>query len=163
MSSVTHKDIYKEVQAYLLGLFSCPPQTVIQGYQNNNPLPDEAVVMTILFENELDMAVSHYDPAADKTAVQQSVEVTMQVDCYGENSHAMARQIASMWQSLPTTEVLQNCQPLYCGDPKDLTFVNETGQYELRFMVGLELQYNTKYENAVQSAIDMSNIKTEGL
>ena len=147
MSSVTHKDIYKEVQAYLLGLFSCPPQTVIQGYQNNSPLPDEAVVMTILFENELDMAVSHYNPAADKTAVQQSVEVTMQVDCYGPQAAARARKLSTLWKNHYTTAALTRCQPLYSNSPKRMPIINEKSAYEDRWLVELALQYNPYFEH----------------
>ena len=157
MSSVTHKDIYKEVQAYLLGLFSCPPQTVIQGYQNNSPLPDEAVVMTILFENELDMAVSHYDPAADKTAVQQSVEVTMQVDCYGPQAAARARKLSTLWKNHYTTATLKSCQPLYSNNPKRLPIINEKSAYEDRWLVELALQYNPYFEHG-QTFLGMPQI-----
>lgn len=147
MASVTQQDIYKEVRAYLLGLFSCPPQTVIQGYQNNNPLPNEAVVMTILFENELDMAVSHYDLAADKTAVQQSVEVTMQVDCYGPQAATRARKLATLWKNHYTTAALKSCQPLYSNSPKRLPIINEQSVYEDRWLVELTLQYNPYFEH----------------
>ena len=153
--------LYTDVRAWLLSMF--PNAPIVRGYQNLEPIPENGIIMTFLMEKRLDQLSRTYEDDNTNLIVFDSIQGTMQVDCYGENSHAMARQISSMWQTPITTEILQNCQPLYCGDPKDLTFVNETGQYELRFMVGLELQYNTKYENAVQSAIDMSNIKTEGL
>ena len=87
----------------------------------------------------------------------------MQIDCYGKNAHAMSRQVSTMWQSLLTTDAMQNCQPLYCADPKDLTFVNETGQYELRFMTALELQYNTGYEQSIQTSNQVPNVDIIGI
>ena len=162
MPSVTHKDIYKEVQAYLLGLFSCSPQTVIQGYQNNNPLPDEAVVMTILFENELDIAVSRYDSDADKTAVQQSVEVTMQVDCYGPQAAARARKLSTLWKNHYTTAALKSCQPLYSNSPKRLPIINEKSVYEDRWLVELVLQYNPYFEHD-QTFLEMPNTTLNNL
>ena len=137
--------IYTDVRAWLLTLFPTTP--IVKGYQNLVPLPQGGILMTFLMEKRLDQPSTTYD---DTTAtVFDSIQGTMQLDCYGPNSHAMARQISTMWQSVLTTDVMQNCQPLYCGDPKDLSFVNETGQYELRFMTALELQYNTGYEQSI--------------
>lgn len=38
--------------------------------------------MTILFEHALDVSSNYYDLDNEKTAVQQSIEVTMQIDFY---------------------------------------------------------------------------------
>lgn len=150
--------IYTDVRTWLLSLF--PDTPVVRGYQNGVPVPENGIVMTLMPEKRLDQLSQETDDGT--MIIFDSIQATMQIDCYGTNSHALCREISSMWQSLPTTEVMQNCQPLYCSDPKDLTFVNEAGQYELRFMTMLELQYNTKYEKSVDSAIDVSNVDIEG-
>ena len=162
MATVTHQEIYEEVRDYLLGLFSCPPKTVIKGYQNNSPLPNEAVVMTILFETELDMAVSRYDPAADKTAVQQSVEVTMQIDCYGPQAGTRARKLATLWKNHYTTAALTRCQPLYSNSPKRMPIINEKSAYEDRWLVELALQYNPYFEHD-QTFLEMPNTTLNNL
>lgn len=154
MATVTHKQIYTEVRAYLLGLFLCPPESVIQGYQNDAPLPDQAIVMSILFEQALDVSVHYYEPADNQTFVQQSVEITMQIDFYGADSGDKARKLCNLWKSHYSTARLISCQPLYCKDPVQMTFINEQSRYEQRWMVELILQYNPEFSHE-QTYLDM--------
>jgi hypothetical protein len=154
MATVTHNQIYREVRAYLLGLFSCPPSSVIQGYQNDAPLPNNAIVMTILFEHSLDVAANYYEPVEDKAVVQQSVEITMQIDFYGEESGDRARKLCNLWKNHYTTARLSSCQPLCAKDPMQMTFINEQSRYEQRWMVELTLQYNPEFEHE-QTYLDM--------
>lgn len=151
--------IYADVRKWLLTLF--PTTTIVKGYQNLVPIPKEAIIMTFLMEKRLDQPSTTINNGT--ATVFNSVQGTMQIDCYGKNAHAMSRQVSTMWQSLLTTDAMQNCQPLYCGDPKDLTFVNETGQYELRFMTALELQYNTGYEQSIQTTNQVPNVDITGI
>ena len=151
--------IYADVRKWLLTLF--PTTTIVKGYQNLVPIPKDAIIMTFLMEKRLDQPSTTINNGT--ATVFNSVQGTMQIDCYGKNSHAMSRQVSTMWQSILTTDAMQNCQPLYCGDPKDLTFVNETGQYELRFMTALELQYNTGYEQSIQTSNQVPNVDIIGI
>lgn len=155
MATVTHEQIFREVRAYLLGLFSCPPSSVIQSYQNDAPLPNNAIVMTILFEHSLDVAANYYEP--DKAVVQQSVEITMQIDFYGEESGDRARKLCNLWKNHYTTARLVYCQPLYSKDPMQMTFINEQSRYEHRWMVEIALQYNPEFEYD-QTYLDMPTI-----
>lgn len=147
MATVTHDDIYKEVRAYLLGLFSCPPEIVIKGFQNGSPLPEDAIVMSILFEQTFDVASNYYDVNSDLATVQQSVQVSMQVDFYGTQAATRSRKLANLWKNQYTTEWLSKCQPLYCKDPQQIIFINEKAQYEPRWMLEIELQYNPEFEH----------------
>ena len=146
MATVNHADIYTEVRAYLLGLFSCPPETVIQGYQEEG-LPQNAVVMNILFEHGLDVSANYYDPFLEITTVQQSVEITMQLDFYGEEAGNRAREVSNLWKNHYTTAALTKCQPLYSKDPQRMPIVNEKSQYEDRWSVDVLLQYNPEFEH----------------
>lgn len=157
MATVTHNQIFREVRAYLLGLFSCPPSSVIQGYQNDAPLPNNAIVMTILFEHSLDVAANYYEPVEDKAYLQQSVEITMQIDFYGESSGDRARKLCNFWKSQHAAARLISCQPLYSKDPMQMEFINEQSRYEQRWMVELTLQYNPEFEYD-QIYLDMPTI-----
>ena len=147
MPTVIHDDIYKEVRSYLIGLFSCEPETVIKGYQNGAPLPENAVVMTILYERNLDVSVNYYDTLQGITTVQQSVEVTMQVDFYGDKGATRCRKLSSLWKNMYTTQVLKCCQPLYSKASHQLQYINEKDQYEQRWSVDILLQYNPEFEH----------------
>lgn len=88
----THDDIYREVRAYLLGLFSLEGERVIRDYSNNVPLPHSPfILMNIIYEQSLSTNVHSYDVENALASVMQSVEVQMQIDFYGETSGQMAR------------------------------------------------------------------------
>lgn len=151
--------IYTDMRKWLLILF--PNTPIVRAYANNAPIPNDAIIMTFMLETALDQPSTVY---ADNTAiVYDSIQGTMQVDCYGKNAHAMARQVSTMWHSVLTCDAIGNIEPLYARQPKDLTFVNEFGIYEPRFMTSLELQYNTNYEQSIQTTNTIPNVDVKGI
>lgn len=142
--------MFIEIRAMLLEFFTCP---IVQGYQNGVPLPIDGIVITFITETDLDQL--SYSDDEDTTAlssepfkiitVQTAVKTMMQVDCYGDLGQARARQIATMFKSPYACERLQSCKPLDYRPPKNLSFVNESAEYEPRWMVEIDMQYNPHY------------------
>ena len=135
-----------EIRAMLLEFFTCP---IVQGYQNGVPLPIDGIVITFITETDLDQLsyseVTNPDLISQTVTVQTAVKTMMQVDCYGELGQARARQIATMFKNPYACERLQSCQPLDYRPPKNLSFVNEASEYEARWMVEIDMQYNPHY------------------
>ena len=154
MPTVTHTDIYREIKAYLTGLFSCPSEIINQGYQNGVSLPENAVVMTILYERNIDVSTNYYDISTGTTTVQQSVEVTMQVDFYGNDAGVRCRKLSHLWKNMYATEELKKCQPLYAKESRQMTYINEKDQYEHRWSIDILLQYNPEFEHT-QEFLDL--------
>ena len=122
---------------------------IVRGYQNTQPLPIDGIVITFITETDLDQLsyseVTNPDLISQTVTVQTAVKTMMQVDCYGELGQARARQIATMFKSPYACERLQSCQPLDYRPPKNLSFVNESSEYEARWMVEIDMQYNPHY------------------
>lgn len=137
--SVTERDIFVELRKYLIELFDCPVQ---QGYQNNTPLPDNCIVMHMLFERDLDYPSEYWESAVEEITTQRSVVATFQLDFYGVEANNRSRVVANLWKSSYTTERLVKCQPLDSGQPRKDILVNESNQYENRMMLEITLQYN---------------------
>lgn len=137
-----HDEIYTEVRSYLIGLFSCP---VVKGYQNNSPLPENGIVMTIIHERDFDQASDYTDEDLLLTYVQNSTEVMMQLDFYGELAAGRARQVVNFWRNEYTTSRLKVCQPLHSKQPVQMQHVNEKNMYEQRWMLEIYLQYNPEF------------------
>ena len=75
--------IYTEVWQYLTDLFGCP---VIQGLQNNTPLPHDCIVMTLMpFIQDLDKP-SYFHDGDESGSVSASKQYMKQLDFYGENA-----------------------------------------------------------------------------
>ena len=122
---------------------------IVRGYQNGMPLPIDGIVITFITETDLDQLsyseVTNPDLINQTVTVQTAVKTMMQVDCYGDLGQARARQIATMFKNPYACERLQSCQPLDYRPPKNLSFVNEASEYEARWMVEIDMQYNPHY------------------
>ena len=122
---------------------------IVRGYQNGMPLPIDGIVITFITETDLDqlsyLEVTNPDLISQTVTVQTAVKTMMQVDCYGDLGQARARQIATMFKNPYACERLQSCQPLDYRPPKNLSFVNEASEYEARWMVEIDMQYNPHY------------------
>ena len=122
---------------------------IVRGYQNGMPLPIDGIVITFITETDLDQLsyskVTNPDLISQTVTVQAAVKTMMQVDCYGDLGQARARQIATMFKSPYACERLQSCKPLDYRPPKNLSFVNEAAEYEPRWMVEIDMQYNPHY------------------
>lgn len=144
---MNEQSIYIEIWNYLTELFNCP---VIQGLQNNSPLPENCIVMTLLpYTQDLDQ--SQYINENGESTIQTSKLYMMQLDFYGDMAFDRVTKCATMWRSQYTTNKLQAIQPLYANNPRNMPFVNEQDQYEKRFLLEIALQYNPYYTYAEQS------------
>ena len=155
--------LYTDIRQYLLSTFNLPitDTTVIRGYNNLNPIPKNAIIMTFMQGSHIDQ--HSVDFVDDKQIIFNSVRGSMQLDFYGDSSMDRAQEIATLWNTPYTTEILKDCVPLRNPRVSDLSLVNEAGMYELRFMVEAELQYNTKYEKQVNIVTDVSQIDLESI
>jgi hypothetical protein len=154
--NVTQQEIYKDVRAFLLGLFPGAEQQIIQAAQNNNPLPNNAIVMQVLFSTNLDIAVVTNLPPTE-AAIQNSVEVRMQIDLYGVNAEARSRVVANLWRTGYACDLLTACQPLYVQSHDRHIYVNDSNQYEDRWIIDLGLQYNPQV-TVVQDFTDRAGV-----
>lgn len=135
---------------------------IVRGYQNTQPLPIDGIVITFITETDLDQLsyseVTNPDLISQTVTVQTAVKTMMQVDCYGELGQARARQIATMFKNPYACERLQSCQPLDYRPPKNLSFVNEASEYEARWMVEIDMQYNPHYTYRQESTTVMPSV-----
>ena len=135
---------------------------IVRGYQNTQPLPIDGIVITFITETDLDQLsyseVTNPDLISQTITVQTAVKTMMQVDCYGDLGQARARQIATMFKNPYACERLQSCQPLDYRPPKNLSFVNEASEYEARWMVEIDMQYNPHYTYRQESTTVMPSV-----
>jgi hypothetical protein len=156
--NLDHQAIYKEVRAYLLGLFSCE---VVQGWSNNAPMPKPPfITMRILSEQDLATVESDYDLDSDQASKQQSTQVMMQVDFY--DCQRSARTFTNLWRDFHASERLTHCQPLYTDEPKNMPITNSENLYESRIVVTAYLQYNPVVIHEQTFIDDMSINLTKG-
>lgn len=140
--SVTHQEIYRDIRLFLLGLFPGSELQIVQAAQNNQPLPNNAVVMQVLFSGNFDIAVVTDRSVQGEQDIQNSVGMRMQLDFYGVDAEARSRAVNNLWKTQYTCDRLSVCQPLYVQSYNRHVYVNDSNQYEDRWIMDLVLQYN---------------------
>lgn len=154
--STDHRELYREIRLYLLGMFPAAGSQIIQAFQNNNPLPENAIVMQALFERNLDETSTYYEPALEQAHAQSSVDVRLQLSFYGADAEKRSRTVYTLWKSPYTTSRMTACQPLYATGRDRRPYINDSNQYEDRWIVDLSLQYNPSVTYAQDFAEDVN-------
>lgn len=155
--NISNQDLYREIRLFLLGLFPGATSQIIQSAQNNQPLPNNAIVMQVLFDSNMDESVTTYNPP-NEAMVQNSVEVRVQIDFYGAMAESRSRIVANLWKNYYGTDNMEICKPLYVQSRQRHPYINDSNQYEDRFILDLGLQYNPEITHAQDFAEDASVI-----
>lgn len=146
MLSIDHRELYREIRSFLLGLFPDASRQIVQALQNNNPLPENAVVMQILFSRNMDESVTTYavptDVEGGAAHVQNSVDTRLQISFYGPKAQERSRVVYTLWKNHYGTENMVVCQPLYVNSYDRRPYINDSNQYEDRWILDVALQYN---------------------
>lgn len=155
--NIDQQELYREIRLFLLGLFPGSELQIIQSAQNNQPLPENAIVMQVLFDSNMDESVTTYNPP-NEAMVQNSVEVRVQLDFYGDMAESRSRIVANLWKNYYGTDNMEICKPLYVQSRQRHPYINDSNQYEGRFILDLGLQYNPEITHAQDFAEDASVI-----
>ncbi|TCJ96146.1 hypothetical protein EV694_1698 [Volucribacter psittacicida] len=161
--NITYEDIYREVRAFLLGLFNLHEDNVIRGYSNNVPLPNgDFILMNIINERALSTTRHNYNIDESSAEVVQTAEIMLQLDFYGENAAKNAKTFSVLWRDFYACERFSCGQPLYCDEPKFMQFINEASEYENRWTLTAFFNYNPALTHH-QEFITSSNIEINQL
>lgn len=155
--NISNQDLYREIRLFLLSLFPGATSQIVQSTQNNQPLPQNAIVMQVLFDSNMDESVTTYSPPGE-AMVQNSVEVRVQLDFYGAMAEARSRIVATLWKNYYGTDNMEICKPLYVQSRQRRPYINDSNQYEDRFILDLALQFNPTVTHAQDFAEDASVI-----
>ena len=149
---IDHDALYRDISDYIVGIIPDAAGTpvnggwrdrqIVQSAQNLAALPANAIVMSILMDSDLDYGVVSYDPENGKAAVQNSVKVRLQLSFYGEHAEKRSRMVDALWRTLYGADNLKLCKPLYVQSRERHPYINESNQYEDRYILDLALQYN---------------------
>lgn len=155
-------DVYPAVLAFLQGIVPAGIP-VIQGIANRVPAPPTPpgfVLFQAIGKARLRTSIDTWtgdDPST--LSVEQGVELTMQIDCYGPNSSDWADMITTLWRDpYGCAALAPSCQPLYADDARMIPLVDSEEQYEERWSVDARLQYNPVVTPA-QDFADVATIK----
>ena len=139
--------------------------SIVLGVENRVPFPSgDAVAMTTIMQERQSTNETYYpdrpDPAineADRVDLLFSTLV-VQLDCYGPNAHATANTLLMILRS--DLFLQHGLSPLFCTEPRNITFSNAENQQAARWSLDANIQFNTVWLQAQDSAltIDLTTI-----
>lgn len=139
----TLAQVFADVRAFLLTIV--PAGTIVlKGPVNRAAQPTaDHIVVTPTYRKRLRTNQYEDDPIAGTTAMEEGVQLDVQMDCYGGTlAPDWAAMIETVWKSEYATTLLTTCSPLYADDARQMPLVTGEEQYLQRWMVRGVLQYN---------------------
>ncbi len=144
----TQDQVYQALETFLTGIL--PTGTpVIRGLPNRAAMPTPAgfVLMQALFEERLRMPIDTFvtggNSAPTTATVEQGIELTVQIDCYGPHSGTWASTVSTLFEDAYGFNALgPNCEPLYANQARMMPLVDAEQQYEERWSLDCRLQWN---------------------
>lgn len=150
--SVTETMLMTALRAALIALL--PSASIVQGYQNRVAMPNGSIVeMTSLTDVALtttDAPASMYEPGDTNPGLmglRRSDKWSCQLDFFGAGASDAARLINMLVRSdyaytVFSTQSPEVLAPLYATEARQVAFVNDSEQYEPRWMFEFHAQYN---------------------
>ncbi|MDR1312000.1 MAG: hypothetical protein LBK01_09075 [Burkholderiaceae bacterium] len=144
--SPTQEQIYTALGNFIVSLTGAQ---VVQGWANLVPAPQGGyILMAVLSRRRLATNERIYirpedDDDTGQVLMKESVQITIQIDCFGEQSAEWAQILSTALRDEMACDALQPLmQPLYADEPRNTPIVNESQQYEQRWIVEAHFQIN---------------------
>lgn len=168
----TRSDVMKALRAFIQSLVGTNIE-VIEGLGNRVAMPRAAttpggvpgpkgfIVLTWILQNTLSTNLDSYaDPFPSNgngKTVSVDLAVTVQCDCYGQQSANWATIIATIMQDqYASDQLLPVCAPLYADAPQMAALIDEEQQYLERWTFGLHINYNPQITFVQDFATDLA-------
>lgn len=139
---------------------------IVQGLDNRVPEPLPAagfVVMTAVTTLRLATTVDSWDQTLTAPTTLEhhnSIQVGIQVDFYGPSSMDWANMFSTLFRNTVGCDALApTCQPLYADDAVQAPLIDGEEQYEQRWLVNAQLEYDP----TVSTAQDFADTLEVGL
>lgn len=165
--SITLQDLYTILRPFLVDVLPLNVQ-VIQGLDNRDPMPPPDPGFVVMTANLLSPVMTpeeswdRENPNPTTIAIRQGMQIRVQLDCYGAASGDWAAQLATLLRTDYACRALAPVAPLYADNPMQAALINGEEQYEQRWIVGGNLQYNpvvtTPMQFAETAQVDLINV-----
>lgn len=136
--SSNENDIYSVLYGFIKSVVDDTVE-VIRGIENRVSAPiGDFIVMTIVHMERLATNVSEWNGVIETDTatrnIQQHIKLSIQLDCYGNNSFTNAVVLSTLLRDTYGVESLSpTIVPLYTDDPIQNPLVNSESQYESRW------------------------------
>lgn len=154
--SPTLQNVYIPIMAFIVAVTGLPELQVVQGLPNRTSMPEPGfiTVQTInrrSMRTPVDLLDETTNPPTT-AAIEQDVELTVQIDCYGPSAMDWADMLSATLRDeygcaqIAALAAAQSppfeLQPLYADDARMMPLVDGEDQYEERWSLDAHFQFN---------------------
>lgn len=160
--------VYQTVGNFIVATLGLAAGQLVQGYPNRVAMPvvGPFVEMHISVARRLNTNIDTWDetnPAPITMQQEQHVQLALQLSLYGPQSGDWAAILSTLLRDDVACQAFgDTCQPLYADDPIRAPLTDEERQYEDKWIVTGQLQYNpivsTPSQFADTLALDLINV-----
>lgn len=131
---------------------------VVFAQENGVTLPsDPCIMLNSISARRLEWNVRSMSDDQQLTITKQ-VQVKVQIDFFGLGAQGRASQFTTLWRDAYAVDWFKSqglsCRPLYASEPTQIQFINESDNFEQRWMCVAELQIAQSVSVDQQSAIN---------
>lgn len=143
----------------------CGASEIVRAQVNRVPMPSgECVVLTELFEVDLEYSTVSYNSVDSLANVKGPTRIEIQIDFYGPNAGDYCKAVKNVFRSIYIEgKFPDGVKPLYCTDGIQSPLITGEQQWQSRWTVTAALQYNpvvavpqefadVLYPNTIQAA-----------
>ncbi len=139
--------VYTAVKSFILSLLPLDNAHVVKGFPNGVAMPEGPfVAMSAMIFDPLNYPVQSFDatnPAPVAIDITQSVQVSLQLDVYGPSAADWARTLElALRTSIACDALAPACQPLYTNPTHRIPLVDSEQQYEDRWAIEAQIEYD---------------------
>ena len=153
---INDQDVFTAMRTFLKSFIPTTVQ-IVQAQDNKVPMPKGGfVTMNNTGMNRLSFNVDTYNSALQQKSILTPTRYVVQLDFYGPLSQIWAMETQALFRDEYATDLFPaNIQPLYADDPVQLPLIDGEQQYEQRWKLEGNLQYNPTLTTSQQSMLDV--------
>ena len=153
---INDQDIFKAMRVFIQSFVPSTVQ-VVQAQDNKVPMPKGGfITMNNTGMDRLSFNIDNYQSVVQGKTVLTPTKYSMQLDFYGPSSQIWAVETMALFRDEYATQIFpSNIQPLYADDPIQIPLIDGEAQYEQRWKLEGNLQYNPTLTTSQQSMLDV--------
>lgn len=155
--SITDDDVFVALVAFLRDVLpALGVNNIRQGQENNVPMPPgpDFVIITPSDRSGLATTSHDYAPLLDQRDTTRATQVGCYVNFYGPNATDNGQVFNQLFRDMYGCDFMRpyNVQPLWCDDGRQMPLIDDSKQYETRWMIRAVMQINPTVSTTQQFA-----------
>lgn len=171
------QSVYIPIAAFIVAVTGLDPLAVVQGLPNRASMPAPGFIsFQMINRRSMRTPVDIFDETTDPpttAAIQQDVELTLQIDCYGPSGCDWANMLSATLRDEYGCTALEKLaaaqsppfelQPLHADEARMIPLVNGEEQYEERWSLDARFQFNpvTTIPQQYADVVELTMINVE--